>query len=435
MPKRHVVSKGVHSVHNGSKFGATSTASHGKSAKGKGGRSSCSPILAIFSVIGLLQAAILIYFLLGYVTGPSKPTPEAAQFLDEIDSDAPPGVQRNVVHHDQDQPPVRDSEVQPRSDDAASASSLPKENAPLASGPNVRERQQNRVAVFEDKEKYSPTDEWLNARPEWRDNPLREIPRAPPKHWDAEAKSAPKFPSQAELDSIYAKVERMYIAETEANHNGRGGGQFTLSPTSSMPGAVGKQCLDNLGHGVGDTVGVFSCHGSGGSQAWSYKAGRICQTAVKKQVCLTVVDRNRGKPGKDAEYAVEFQPEQTTAKTASAQNAQLWDMKMKTVHGDVAIKSKVETADTEGLCLVVLSDTRDGDIPVVGVRQCSNTATWSKEVLQLAKNKPAAVDPDYEEYAFNKPLSMQIGVRREEPERRPQQCLHGEHFPTGILRP
>ena len=425
-------------------------------SKGKGGRGSCecSPVFALFSVIGAMQVAVLLYFLMGYVTGPSHASNTATKFLQEIDADAPPGVQRNVVHHSDSgssgshengaaaQQAIRDELARARQRPAEPAQPLAvaaaavrgsSGNAPINVDPsqssyNNRNRDLN--GVYENRGKYTPNDAWLRARPDWLNNPLREKPRPPASNWDAKAKSAPKYPAQADLAKIFADVERLYFEEANANMQSTRG-QYVLRPAKKVPGTQGDQCLDNLGHGVGESVGVFQCHGSGGSQAWTVQDGRVCQTAVKKQVCLTVVDSNRGVPNSRPSYAVEFwSPETPQAKALL--DAQLWDMKMKTVHGDINIKSRVKAnveGGSAGLCLTVQADTELGKIPEIRVDDCetSPTAIWSKELFitrQASNAKP--VDPDYEEYAFNKPLSMKIGTHREEPERRPQQCLQGQ---------
>ena len=38
----------------------------------------------------------------------------------------------------------------------------------------------------------------------------------------------------------------------------------------------GSQCMDTLGHTAGGTVGLYTCHGTGGNQEWSLtKNGNI----------------------------------------------------------------------------------------------------------------------------------------------------------------
>jgi hypothetical protein len=435
----------------------------------------CSPVLALFSVIGAMQLVVLVYFLSGYVTGPAAPPAESKKFLDEIDADAPEGIRRNAVRHSD---PVGSdsgsgnsggssvgssgggsssggssgsggsgSRDTPASQSASNGAFVQRSNNIRGSAAvkeaaaedfvddgtwssyNVRYRNAPR-SVFEQpaNAQYSSNDAWLNARPAWVNNPLRERPQvASASSWDAAAKSAPKFPSRAALEKVFADVERLYIAETEATlekaqavHSGL----FVLQPAQPVPGiSGGPVCLDNLGHGVGEGVGVFACHGQGGSQAWSLSGGRVCQISVKKEVCLTVVEDNGG-------YAVKFQPTSDLSHPTALLDAQLWDMKMKTVHGDISIKSRVAAPSApDGLCLAVQANAAAGSIPEVQAVACasSSTASWSKAVYKVEPGNSGgkAVDPDYEEYAFNKPLSMKIGTHREEPERRPPQCKNG----------
>ena len=317
---------------------SASTAGHGRSpsALGRGGRqqqqrgnnakSTCSPVFLLFTIIGVMQVAVLLYFVAGYAFGSTRTQPEAVKFVQEIDSDAPAGVQRNIVHHSNVQSDKGDDNsasfrssgggTDGNANDASmsrssgalrrdgqkvdvvrnkpkpiSRSGVDLNGADLSDGSWSSYNVRNRAAdlLYDAHVRYAPQDNWLKARPAWAKHPLREKPRPPAADWDAKAKSLPKFPSQADLDSIYADVQRMYLAETEANMNGNTRGQYELKSGSGVHGGPGTQCLDNLGHGVGDVVGIFSCHGSGGSQAWTIAEGRLCQTAVKKQVCLSLI--------------------------------------------------------------------------------------------------------------------------------------------------
>ena len=158
---------------------------------------------------------------------------------------------------------------------------------------------------------------------------------------------------------------------------------------------------------------------------------------------MTVVDLKSGSGGGAPSYAVQFQPASDLSHPTALLDAQLWDMKMKTVHGDISIKSRVAAAAgvgaannfDGGLCLVVQTNSAAGSIPEVQVGSCasSSTASWSKTLYKASQDGAKAVDPDYEEYAFNKPLSMKIGTHREEPERRPQQCRSGASRACVIL--
>ncbi|XP_037093522.1 polypeptide N-acetylgalactosaminyltransferase 2-like [Pollicipes pollicipes] len=53
----------------------------------------------------------------------------------------------------------------------------------------------------------------------------------------------------------------------------------------------GNVCMDTLGHSKNDTVGLYTCHGTGGNQAWSYTDQ---QTIRHLGLCLTLPG---GRPG------------------------------------------------------------------------------------------------------------------------------------------
>ena len=53
----------------------------------------------------------------------------------------------------------------------------------------------------------------------------------------------------------------------------------------------GSQCLDTLGHLTGGTVGLYTCHGTGGNQEWSLtKTGNIKHA----DLCLTASSAEEG---------------------------------------------------------------------------------------------------------------------------------------------
>jgi hypothetical protein len=394
----------------------------------------------IFSVVGVLQLIVIVYFLLGYVTTNSgkQDVLEDVKLLKpegEGDPTAGKGTASRMANNNL---PQEENKV-PKDNKVVSymrPDIIPKKTAiattittttpsaviedPHQSSYNIKYRGMSSIV---ESGKYTPSDDWLQQRQEWLNSPLREKPRPPALNWDAVAKSKPKFPSLEKLNSIYETVEMMYIAETQKNLNGEGqNGLFTLMSSTDK-----QHCLDNLGHGVGEQVGIFSCHGQGGSQAWKFTDGRLCQTAVKKSVCLTIVNQNKGKSNEDPNYVVEFQPKRMLDDSSGIIDAQLWDMKMKTVHGDISIKSRTSLGGNEGLCLVAEEAGFDGSIPVVGVCSCDKANIWSKSMIQNQRRSAVSnVDPDYEEYAFNKPLSMTIGTHREEADKRPPQCSVGE---------
>ena len=64
-------------------------------------------------------------------------------------------------------------------------------------------------------------------------------------------------------------------------------------------------------------------------------------------------------------YAVQLQPLQTLTNPTDLLDAQLWDIKIKSVHGAIAIQSRVRPASGTPLCLSVQADAEEGKIPMV----------------------------------------------------------------------
>ncbi|XP_035217673.1 polypeptide N-acetylgalactosaminyltransferase 2-like [Stegodyphus dumicola] len=59
----------------------------------------------------------------------------------------------------------------------------------------------------------------------------------------------------------------------------------------------GSLCLDTLGHRTGETVGLYSCHGGGGNQEWSFtkdhqiRHEHVCLTLTKTKIASSVTLR------------------------------------------------------------------------------------------------------------------------------------------------
>ncbi|XP_015765524.1 PREDICTED: polypeptide N-acetylgalactosaminyltransferase 2-like [Acropora digitifera] len=55
----------------------------------------------------------------------------------------------------------------------------------------------------------------------------------------------------------------------------------------------GKDCLDTLGHNVGESVGLYECHGAGGNQLWSFVRNKMLK---HESNCLETRSEELGTP-------------------------------------------------------------------------------------------------------------------------------------------
>ncbi|KAL6741187.1 hypothetical protein Aduo_014466 [Ancylostoma duodenale] len=54
----------------------------------------------------------------------------------------------------------------------------------------------------------------------------------------------------------------------------------------------GIMCLDTLGHRIGESLGVYQCHGTGGNQEWAYEREKGLLLNTVSKLCLTMEDMN-----------------------------------------------------------------------------------------------------------------------------------------------
>lgn len=49
-------------------------------------------------------------------------------------------------------------------------------------------------------------------------------------------------------------------------------------------------CLDSLGHKIGETAGVYQCHGTGGNQEWELDKQTGTLKSVISKLCMVFQD-------------------------------------------------------------------------------------------------------------------------------------------------